>query len=751
MAIFDDIYWEKGTEKYFYTLEEIERAAQSAVEKHIENRNVLKKLKHFFKSNQTVIEIDKELREDYEVKSKDKKPLEHARILSDSLIQSRFCCKVADFKNKEMESYYKHLEREYKKLSSEYIKSCFANIVTVKNWVPVRQALAVQSGFGKDVHAELIRIENIILIQNVYKEIEKSLASLKYKYEREVINRAKDLFTSISQYEFKDEYKPIFDVIGNQVLTSYKTLTEQIESKIEKENKQKQPSINALVKLMKEYQGKELDFETFSSSYNNRKYDQKIEDLQQLSIKLFDLADNEEKTYERICNGKDELTVIIESAKRIDTISSLLDGLTQNYKEIVKEKVQLEKLRLLYKQNIAHLLEAHLTTTGDTLNNTLCSIEDVPKWLSLFKEYTQFKDKLQSVDFLSNKLNEFSGKHIENMQSFITNYQYNYNEFDEYIREQKLLKSYLESSEFNFTKEIDIQQLESEGANFHTELNEVSSAIVSINKAIADEKISSIENDYNLLTRFVRDYENSRLLQYEDLKAAYCDIRKSIDAIVVTMSDVIDKLAYVGDLCLFNPNTNRRYLFITGDELEFGRAVNAQEFYRSGKLFIPLASISGKHGSLNTKTMIYSDKGSTNGSYSAQSTVRKERIDLSQGSDLNFALQLTFDVVNHPNFAVLKLSWFDRGSENLIRFHNSTQEFIEFWGKLHIIIVKSDAYLYISKLNGDVYDSVDDENNFYRIEYNNYRYNFTDSQVGVHSESVMKKGNVKLPLLIEEI
>ncbi len=749
MAIFDEIYWEKGTEKYFYTLDEINKAAQVAKEKHIENRSVLKRMKHFFKSNQTVMEIDKDLRNDYKVKSEGKKPLELARILSDALIKSHFCCSAADFKSAPMEAYYKFLESEYNQLSKVFITKAFIAPETINNWEPVKQALAVQRGFGKEVQSQLIKIENFELIKQAKAEITEQLSGLKYEYKIECINNAKDRFKAISQFEYKDDYKGYFSLINKDVLLVNKAVSEQIENRIEKEKKQKHPSIKVLTTQMERYHQLETDFETFSSSYNNHKYKNELEKLQKLTDRMLVLAEKESATLKRITEMKSPYKLIIESAKRVDELTMILDQFTQDYKEILNAKHELQDSLNRYKQSISNKLEQLFLPIEAILNATISDVGSCYSWLEGFAQWKDLRQKLSGVVLLQNKFEAIHTEQLRKIKQWLLSYKLSRDNFDNAICDYETLKERVILAGLSSELLRNTEDVKKKGLSFKTDADIACRAIHSLQQSIAEDKLDAIDYDYNLLEKVVLKYKNNNVLMFADLKIKYETLLSEFELIKCSVKDVLEKLAFTGDLCLLHPISNKRYLFITSSTLEIGCANEKDVFYRNSKLHIPLASISGSHGVLDCSKLMYRDNNSTNGSYSAQSRVRKEYIDLNKDDDLNLAMQFTFDVKRFNQLAVLKLTWFDRNKENLVRFFNSTQEFIEFWGKLYIVLVSHDAVLYISKLNGEVVDQIDVEENYYKIEVNDRKYSFSDS-LELISTTILRKGNTKIPLLVEK-
>ncbi|MCD4820473.1 MAG: hypothetical protein K8S23_17475 [Candidatus Cloacimonetes bacterium] len=568
MKILDNIYFEKGTEKYFYTIAEIEKSTSEAKEKYEQNRTLSKKLKHWFGSNQTVMEINEDLQKTYEEKMKTKKVLEISRILSDLLKRARFCCEAADFKSLDFINFYNKLEKEYIKLCEDYVTNSFEKADKMDNWEPVKQALAVLKGKNNDIRSQIDKIDNMIMLKKVLNNIEKTFSSFKFNYENSKLEKVKDEYLSISHLELKSEYKIFFEQIDKIVSDSFQKLTIILKTKIEKEKKQKTPSATFLMRQMSDYIKIEKDFELFSSAYRNHKYDEHLEKLKSFIESFNGILEAENKAFERICKINEPDKRIIEITKRNNKISNHLDQFILNYKEVIKER--------------------------------------------------------------------------------------------------------------------------------------------------------------ELLTNIQKEYQ-TELALYEE------------------------KIAYKGDLCLLENRSKHRYLFVNQDKIEFGRQSVPNIFYKDGKIFIPWNTISGNHGYIDLKSFIYYDNNSTNGSFSALSKTPKKKIDLKTDKDLNFGRHITFDFKFNDSYSSFKISWIDYKKIEHLMFYETPQDFLEIWAKLYFIIFKDNKPIFISKLDGKVFEKVEDSANFYFITPSSGKYYFTDIQNNIKDILIKKNGNKNMPLFVEKI
>jgi len=753
MRVLDDIYFEKGkSEKFFYTFSEIIKVATEAKEKNKANRNLWGKVKHVIGSNDTVLEIKKDLDKIYEEKMKVSKQLEKSRILSDLLKRAKFCCDAADFKNSEFNDFYAKLEKEYKNLCNSYIKESFSNPSKIDNWEPIKQALLVQKDLGTDIQADLQKIDNFSNLKKVLHNIEKTFSALKHKYEPGNLNKVKDDFVKVSSLEMKEGYEYYFRKMYEVIDSNFQNLTNSLKEKIEKEEHRKNPSAKYLIIQMTQYIRIEKDFEGFMNKYRTYVYDEPIDNLKQF-VKNFDNKSKiEQNTLERILKQKDAIIRIVEMDNRQKEISSLLDRFILNYKEVASEKIELQKIQKEYKKHIYTNFEKVFSPIKQKLENKLDNLNEFSNWLNTYNQAKKILKQLSNIHYLTKNAKEILKNSYQNVLSSLSSIKLNKSNFSNYQTELKkkqncyiqLDESYLAIQIQEKLKRLDVLYDEYE-FSYNNALGNLN--FLKNNLTADYEKLSE---KYDKIDDFIIENKNSELLNLGDVRKQFNSLVSEFSPLQNTLSGLLEKAAHKNDLCLLNPQTKDRYLFITKEKIEFGRQKNKDEFYKNGKIFIPWKAVSEDHGYIDLKTFTFYDN-SSNGSFSAKSRTKKKQIDLKADKDLNFALQISFDFEFLESFSKFNISYADHNQADCLLFFDSMKDFLDKWTKLYFIIPQENMELFISKIDGKIFDKAEDLINYYKITYHKGKYYFTDLRENVNDELIKKAGNKKIGMLIEKI
>jgi len=691
MKLMDDIYFEKGSEKYFFTIAEIEQTAKEAKEKNKQNRKLFRKIKHFMGSNETVMEIHSDLQKMYKLKTKTAKPLERSRIISDLLKRSRFCCIAADFKSIDFKDFYETLRKEYLKLCEDFVNLSFKNGDTIENWDPVKQALKVLQGIGWDIHSHNDKIGNMIILRKVLRDIEKTFSSLKYNYESSKLTQVKDEYSHISHLELKTEYKMFFNKMETMISDSFHKLIADLKMRIEKEEKQKAPSAAYLIKQMSTHKKIELDFEVFSSKYKIRVFDEKMDELKSFIDSLEDTCKIESNAMERIRKISDQVKRIIEMNCRSEEISSLMDRFILNYKEVVKEKEQLLKMQKEYQTQINRDYESLISPFDEKMNRSRGKLKEFPEWFSAYTQSKLILNKLKNVSLLEKRITDFRTEHYKSILNFLKSYHIKKVRFSEYINGlNELYSCYHKLGELEISSDLKekIRSLKTLHNDFETEYNFALSSHETIKENLISNNFDVVEENYALLENFLKKYDKSELRKFTDINNKWHNLDSEFKPIKKLLTDHLEKFAYRGDLCLLEKLSNPRYVFITRDKIEFGRQANPGEFYTNGKVLIPWSTMSGNHGYIDLKTFIYHDNNSTNGSFSALSKTPKKQVKLKIDKDLNFARHVTFNFKFNNSFSYFMLSWIDRKNVKYLRFFDNPQDFLNIWAKRDLVFLK---------------------------------------------------------------
>jgi hypothetical protein len=729
-----DFYIEKGNEKYLYDLDEIKKIARQKAEEMKRNRSLVKRMKHLFGSNQTVLDLYEEYAPHYKEKiNTSKSVLEKARHTTELLIKFTILRHIADARMTQLEDDYKKVDEKYFTYCREYVDESLASPFEMENWRHVKDALRVLHHRGIDISQMQKKLRDYEALQQFECELKKALSDALFEPEK-LKSLGKQYKAAISPYKLGGEYIDYLLRIKTLVNEAYTIISQELERKIRREQEKEAPSAKLLISLMRDFDNVGDDFEELVPEIRSNKYDNEIYVIESLLRTIQASANSESGIAQQILKISDSTKLIKELQTHILSIESVLGTISIIYREIENDYDSLRNLKARYEKQ---LLEAYL-------NHFESLYEIKQKQINDWDEFHRIIITLQNISNAlngsipqeaHNKLSDAKQIYLGQCRDFIKKMvdeakaSESLNDFE--LKYQGIKDVAPKLKNWNLMPDLsELQQMENDTLQYQNKALEAERELDSWQQAVDTKNMSAAAADYMKTTEFLKRPYPEYFARFADARLTVVRLGERYRRLMEEGESLLKAYAHTGELIVHFPAANVYMVFIEAESITFGRKDspprNKGDFYQNGRIEIPWSSVSGQHGTLDLKSWIYTDNNSSFGSYSAGSRTPKKSIDVKQDGDLNFSKKLTFKFSFAEAFTVFYLENVHYLRDDEVKFYSGWREFLQDWSKIYFIKLHGDGGVYLSRYDVKPYADFPDQINSFYIEKKGGRYFASD-------------------------
>ena len=765
-SIINNFIVEKGSEKYFYTLSEIKKMAESNFANIKHNRTLFQKMKHGLKmTNATAHDIYDDTIKNFDEDITKLSELDFtakAGLYVDYIMKLHICDHIAELKIKDLNRLLREKTEAYKNECRTFIEKSFSHPLQVSNWKPIINALQVIKG-DSDTTKELNIIDNFNILANVLRKTPDYFRPLKLEYKLDGLSEFKDLFKKIINLDIDDIYKPYFNEIFSIIDLTFNDLTKSFQLNIEKNQEKSNPSAEKMLELYKQYDKIEKDFSAFSEKYSQRKYKSKIYHLSEQLNSITEKMKEEQVAYKRIFELQNPIDKIIKCNEKSKDIEVYLDKISHSYIEFSNVISKLKQ----FKTNYFHEIKKNLKIITDPLSkkiSVLPSALDV-KFLSegenALKEIIKIEKKLEGVVESVNLLQSLKTKIETTIEEYLDKLLKNF------VPEKSLLQTHIKLLDqvviqfdklknYNKRRENEdlLLQIENQGRVFDSRMNDCKNMIIELEEVIESKDFEKVEKILTTVQPNFDYFNNNIILRYMDTKSLYTELKEKFHFLNNKFQSYKEAMANLESFTLVNPVNQFSYTFFVEDKIQIGRLNNNMKYVNKGKVNIPWKRISGIHALFDFSEKKISDLGSSNGVFSNisyQSLKKNESFDLDQIKEFNLARDITFDFKNEKHFSFFKFRNLENSISRNLSHHQSIHHFCDEWVKKYFIKLETNSVIFISKLDGECYNSIDNKMNYVEIENKAGKYYFSDEKENIVKELIISGENKKITFHFEPV
>lgn len=206
--------------------------------------------------------------------------------------------------------------------------------------------------------------------------------------------------------------------------------------------------------------------------------------------------------------------------------------------------------------------------------------------------------------------------------------------------------------------------------------------------------------------------------------------------------EAAEKAGYKGELLIKEKMNGIKYNFILKDFFKIGRN-------KDNDMIIPCGFVSGNHLMIDMKSKILRDFQSSNNTYINRSPEPVGEVELNLVNELAVAGLFVFTIIKKENAFILRLTAILDEEECIA---NGDKEGFERLRKEYFILVsgKKESF-YIRKEDGKIKAQPDKNREFYKIEFDNGYYYYSDKDRGYDNQLLFKtKDNWPVNWVVEK-
>jgi len=743
-------------DKKFYKISEIEKIAKQEAQDHICERSKISKLTHKLGSQQTAIDVFRDLQDDLDLSLKEKDRLARIASIVRILITVRKCDLIVSVNTKKYKNTFHRFQKIYFQEVQEFVNEQFTQSFASILLHHLKDALEVLREKG-DIKAEK-RISELPLYQELISHYLSLKDNIKDLHKDFKISKFQDAKTSLKYLQEHEIAQPAVKELKKSLQELFDLVIRKVVDDIKKAQSVLLPSILEIVEKIDYYLNirdlfQDMCLNLGADEYSHTKIDLQSflidfeEKLAEIQSKQSLLPDDNEPSIEKLISYmsinegiNDFLAEIrIPYLEIEDQVSELKDKQASIIDEINKIKVEyLSELRLKFIRNQSLNFEEQLILWQKVQMNMTKDLENLHKKNLQFPELEHQEKLFPSVRdrYVRMDLKSFSP------QDKILN------DFKEYCQ---MLCDYLPETEIEKLKIRDyFPEIE-----YYQKISPIAyEKLLILDQMIgADKDPMPYQDDIKLISTLANAENTGFYFSFDDTRDTGAMLGELYPLLYEWLRDYYQDKYWSGNLILQAPNANAKVVLLSEPILKIGRGSKKGDIIKDNMLLLPWTRISGQHVEIDFQEGTIKDLNSTNGTFINKKTDKITQALLTDITEFNLASDLTFRVFYQANsFSGILFSGFTTKFDNTLPFTSKTSlgESLMDCFFIYLPTHKKDIKLYIRKFDGrPIYgNDILDEKDCYIIQREYERLLYSDLEKGIKDLIILKTDNPNMDLNI---
>ncbi len=747
-------------DKKIRTLAEIGKIAKKIADKKKKERTFVRKTAHkILGSQETAINLKKDMDEEIALRKNASDPLERISVFAHALLVLIECEELNSMNNPVYKQAYLQYEvgyiQEVQKFVDMQYKEDFNNVLI--NHLENALEVLVEKKNSEAVK-RLKEIPNYKKLLDSYKQLKMKFDSLLKNFNKEDLKECIQLLCILQNNDLSQ--KVAKDLV-NSLQKLYQKISLELVNNIIFEQNQVAPSIQAIISSIDKYLDIRNAFGVSGIDLGSEEYSAKRDDLKNLSIELLEVNKNIEEELKSIssesASSENKLVNYLKFERELEQyLKKFAYPFVESQKQImrikdIQQQIQ-EKSLQMRKQFLAPFKEKM------KLNASLILKEQLFLWNNLEKKINNEVDLLakQGINLLelNDLLPELEATRLNFIKNKLQELQINKDKFCEYQEALTLLAQELSPSD------IETSGIASELKKVVEFGQEIETAQQYMNKLksveVEDFKPYDFYSEISFLEKFITNNRTSKFIICSDIKAIFTDIVEYYKSLLIISTEFYQKNAWKGNLILQKPGTQVKIILLDKAQLQIGRADKSGQLITGNRLSLPWNRISGEHFLIDFQQAFLKDLNSSNGTYINKLPQKITSESLASVKEFNLACDLTFKLVYDPkNYSVFNFSSFSTNFDNTPVFitKQALEDKLRDSFFVYLPTDQANSKLFIRKYNGMiVMDSeVLDKDDCYIIERDQDSFYYTDTKENIYKQPIQKENNNFMTLVVTNL
>lgn len=746
-------------DKKFYKLSEIEKIAEQEAEKHRKQRNFLSKASHALGSQQTAVDVYRDLKREIELRQNEADPLEKISGFVQVLITTKKCDLIVSVKTCEYKDAFNKFLTEYLAETKAFVELQYQEEFGSVLLAHLKDALSVLKERG-DVKAEkrLKELPDYEKLLTTYQQLTVKLNSLLIDFSSADLEECASLLHFLKQNELAAK-------VVKTSLTSLQTLYNKIiykaQEAVEEERRAMVPSIQSMTTAIANYNNLRLAFSKTEVELGEDSYSSLQEELLTLvdEIKketqyLLKQENNPSPTETKILD-KIVLKLILQKE-----INDYFVRYNYSYIEIKAEIEKIKKYKENLDDNIGELKRLYLKNIREKLpaNDKMSLEAQLSLWQEVEKELALSSNKLNSKNIYFPELANQKSQIPELRKTFVSLKIRKYDSYNHHLNEYKeLLETIAAKIPSEEAEEVKITEFINLINFYRVNIKEILQIAKSLEKIIvSQENPLTFYDDFKTVSEFVGKCQATFIDSFVDTSSDVEWLSTINLALSYYINDYIAKHARQGNLYLKVPNSEAKIVLLDKAQVLIGRASERGNLITNNRISLPWSRLSGEHLLIDFQQGLIKDLESTNGSFINKMPSKMKSESLDKITEFNLATDITFQTFYAPtSFSGFVFTNFSTNHDKALPFSSKSriEDVLNNCFFIYLPPENKEIKLFIRKYDGKpIYgNEMLDYKDCFIIERAKGVFYYSDYQENIISQPILKEANPKFKLFLEEI
>lgn len=733
----------------FKTLRELKEAAENQYKQKRDRTSILDKIKNVLGSNEKANKEFEKAEEFFSAAQKTKKTtLEKIAKLTESLTLIYLAKFLASFKDKRFDRLEKQCEKLYLSECENFVKDEFANPLKIRTDEVFDAVQVLDSEKYGDFIEYKSRIETISLIQDFISEMTNAFSKIRFVENIDDLNLLKNKYIHIAKFEDEFKYGIFFNKIRDSFVNMYKKTTEYIKEKVNLEKMKPLPNAEKLMSLYEKSQNLEIFFSDFIKIKDKGYYKTELEELKKQLESLAEIKLKMSNRLDRVSKDKNHTDSLNDAYLSIKEIDYMFDSIKYEYEEINEYKKELKLIQNEYRQLIDEISSLMIKEIENKISSEDINYKNFinQNW-EIIDETASLHSNLKEIPYVTEKLDRIRSKAVNSIEKKIISE--NVPEKQNSSVEEHI--TFLKDALINFRKLENFEKIEEYKEQYERLKNlykffKISSEkqvehLNHLQESISDNHHKEIIKWSFIIEGFIKKYKNSELFNYLDVKQKINELESQYAGIQSDIKEYISYNRLKDGLILYNTKSNKRYIFLTKEEIVLGRSKNAD-------IIIPSKIVSKAHTVIDSSKNDLENKGKNGTFINNMGNESVLRVNINNVHEFNIAQGFTFLLNKYEKLLIIKLT--SVTADDLFLIDTSRNEFLDKMLNMYFIKIEAGTSLFIDKISGEPSVSYTDKSDVWEIKKEMEGFSFSDWLENVLSYPILKKDNQLLsPFIIE--
>lgn len=746
-------------DKKFYKLSEIEEIAKKEAEKHKQKRNKLSKISHFMGSQQTSIDLYKDMNREIKLRENEADPLEKIAGLVQALLVVKKCDLISSFKTAEYKDAFNKFLAEYLAETKSFVEQEYQVKFGTILLNHLKDALSVLREYG-DVKAEK-RLEELPTYEKLlatYQELTSKLNSLLINFNPVTLEECISLLSLLKESELSAQ---IVKEITSSLQNLYNKIIYKAKRTIEEERSSITPSIHAVNDAIDNYLNLRGVFSKAPVELGKDNYSALKEELLVLLEELRERAQHILKlakcSSKKEANILDSLTLHLTLLKEID---QYLDKYNYPYIEVKEEDRDVQQLKLIVDDKVTELKALYIKNLKERVhsNSNLSISEQLTLWRDLEQELTLNIRLLEDKKLAFSELVNLKEQIPQLRQRYTKLEMKRYNFSNHYLKEyRELLKTIVSLIPSEESEDAKIGEFLEQIDYFKQNITDIIQTAKKLEETVTSQNNPLLLHDeYQRVKEFISKYQASFIGYFKDT----CKELELLNTIYLTLENYVNSYisqhAWQGNIIFQAPNTQAKVILLDKPQVIIGRANSTGNLISNNRISLPWSRISGNHLQIDFQEGTIQDLESSNGTYLNKIPSKISSELLTKVTEFNLATDLTFKSFYEPTaFSGFFFTNFSTNHDKALPHtsKNRINSLLQHCFFIYLHPENSETKLFIRKYDGTpIYgNEMLDYNDCFIIQRSKGTIIYSDHQAKIIELPIMKTENPEIMLKIIDL